>query len=437
MSQDTVFIPVSELLTEASSSQEPKSANRTDEAPFDLPNSPDSINIVLATDDTYFYPMLCVIKSACENKLDSTKYRFALFVDDDFTDDRERAVNKLLEGYGIPNAKVYNRANEYLDVEYKADHLSRASCYRLQIPTLLAHLDKCIYLDCDTLVRGDLSEFYSLLQPDDLIVGVLAAAYQRFPENASAKAELLGLPDISTYTNSGVMVMNLKLMREIDIEAAFDDMLQRDFPDIDQDILNAACYGRVRLAPPIYNAMTKYDFSEDGYENDPSVSMCWTADEWEQARTDPVIVHFADVDKPWTDFALPFSKEWWGYIDDMGLTTDVFKAFYDLHAKRQMGIYELKSQLSQSGKRLQTAYDEFAVERERLNSNIRNKRDRIKRQKERINVLKERLADQRKRTVAARKELKESRARIRALKRSKSYKIGRAVTKPYRILKGK
>lgn len=425
MSQDTVFLPIQKFIQEADPSRSEKSG------------SSGLINIVLATDVTYFYPMLCVIKSACENKFPSTKYQFVLFVDDDFTKERNNLIDGILKGYGLPSAKVFNRASEYLDVKYKADHLSRASCYRLQIPSLLPDVKKCIYLDCDILVRGDLSDFYGLLQSEDLIVGVLAAGYHADPEKAAERAELLGLPDISTYTNSGVMVMNLDLMRKLDIETVFDNMLDRGFPDIDQDVLNASCYGRVRLAPPKYNAMTKYDFGEGSYDNDPAVKVVWTREEWEDARTDPVIVHFADVDKPWTDFALPFSKEWWGYIDGMGLTTDVFKAFYDLHAKRQMGIYELKSQLSQSGKRLQAAYDEFAVERERLNSNIRNKRDRIKRQKERINVLKERLADQRKRTVAARKELKESRARIRALKRSKSYKIGRAVTKPYRILKGK
>lgn len=396
------------------------------------------INIILATDKTYFYPMLCVIKSACANKHPSTKYQFILLVDDDFTKEHERLVNSVLRKYKLPSVKVHNSANKYLDVRYVADHLSCASCYRLQAPTLFQRIKKCIYLDCDILVRKDLSEFYNFLEEDDLLLGVLAAAYKENLIGAKAKAESLGLPNIDTYINAGVLVMNLDLMRKMNIQETFDQMMDRGYSEIDQDILNAACFGYVRTVHPKYNAMTKYSFEEDAFEKDAAVNKCWTKEEWEEARTDPAIVHFADTDKPWTDYALPFAKEWWGYIDEMGLTEDVFKFFYDLHAYRQQSVYEMRkkaaeanselSKVSRENADLTFTLNEQAAKLKRLNTRIANKNERIA-------TLKERLCNQREKTVQARKSAKIANSKLKRLKASKSYKIGRAITKPYRSLK--
>lgn len=428
---EEIFLSFSDLIVDGT----------MDDAP--IARDGEYVNIVLAADETYYYPMLCVIKSACANKLPSTKYQFMLLVDDDFTKDREREVNSVLRGYGLPAAKVFNRSSEYLDVEYEADHLSRASCYRLQIPSLLKRTEKCIYLDCDTLVRRDLSEFYDMLEDEDLIVAVLAAAYQLNPSNAKAKAELLGLPNIDTYTNSGVMVMNLERMRQTNIEEVFDDMLDRDFPDIDQDILNAACFGHVHVAPPVFNVMTKYSFDEDSYESDPAVKKVWSLEEWEEARTNPVIVHFADTDKPWTDYALPFAKEWWEYIDDMGLTEKVFKFFYDLHAARQSSVYEMRKKVIDADRRFARLRDASAREKEELSGQLESANARIDRQKERIGTqkarieaLRHKLTTQRNKTIEVQKSLKASRTKLKAVKSSKSYKLGRALTKPYRSIKG-
>lgn len=439
MSDDSVFISIDDLRL-----------NEVEPAVSETEDS-EIINIVLATDAIYFYPMLCVIKSACANKLPDTRYQFVLLVDDAFTDQRRTKVNSLLRKYGLPPAVIFNRTDEYLDIEYKADHLTRASCYRLQIPSLLKKQKKCMYLDCDTLVRHDLSKLYSMLEDDELMVGVLAAAYQQYEANAKARAELLGLPDIDTYTNSGVMVMNIDLMRKMEIEDVFDRLLMKGFPDIDQDVLNTACYGYIRLASPKYNAMTKYSFDEDSYESDPAISKCWTFDEWEEARTDPTIVHFADTDKPWTDYALPFAKEWWGYIDEMGMTEEVFRFFYDLHASRQKSVYEMRTKVNAARGELRWVEDRFKREKsdleakltesqeriENLQTRVASKNERIAKQKGRINALKARLAEQRKKTISAQKSLKASRNRLKALKASKSYKLGRALTKPYRAMKGK
>lgn len=426
MPEDTIFLSLSD-----SSIDEPLviNSNRNDN---------DYMNIVLATDKTYFYPMLCVIKSACANKLPSTKYQFTLLVDDDFTKDHERLVNSILRKYDLPSARIHNSASEYLDVHYAADHLSSASCYRLQIPTLFKRMKKCIYLDCDTLVRKDLTGLYDALKEEDLLVGILAAAYQENPSNAKAKAEVLGLPNIDTYVNAGVLVMNLDLMREMSLQEVFDGMMQRNFPDIDQDILNTACFGNVRTVSPTYNAMTKYSFEEDAFEKDNAIRKCWAKDEWEEARTDPAIVHFADTDKPWTNFALPFAKEWWDYIDEMGLTEKVFKFFYDLHAYRQQSVYEMRKLANETKAELKKANRENAdltLLIEDQTATINRLKNRIANKNERIAILKERLGTQREKTIEARNRAKSANSKLKKLRASKSYKIGRAITKPYRSLK--
>ncbi len=68
----------------------------------------------------------------------------------------------------------------------------------------------------------------------------------------------LKVKDMTRYFNSGIMLMNLKVMREENIES---DLMRTLFsiPQswyVDQDILNAVCCGRVKFFDLNWNCIT-------------------------------------------------------------------------------------------------------------------------------------------------------------------------------------
>lgn len=87
------------------------------------------------------------------------------------------------------------------------EHVMYPTYYRLLIADLVPLCEKCIYLDSDTLVLKDLSEFYNQNIEAYYLAGVKAAGYQI---NALQNQIRLQLDDVSHYTNAGVLLMNLK-----------------------------------------------------------------------------------------------------------------------------------------------------------------------------------------------------------------------------------
>ena len=90
-------------------------------------------------------------------------------------------------------------------------HLSAAIYYRLYAATFIPSAERLIYIDCDTLVVGDIEKLYNT----DLKGMCIAAV----PDgNAKKHIERLKL---ERYINSGVLLMDLKAFREQHIEDEF------------------------------------------------------------------------------------------------------------------------------------------------------------------------------------------------------------------------
>jgi|GEM_PF-3589373 len=120
-----------------------------------------------------------------------------------------------------PTANITILTNEKLDLPYAQvrpvypenfhfdgvnQKITKESYFRLFIADTLKHLDKCIYLDSDTLVCGDITPFWNL-EPK-----TIAASHDPIITN-----ELLanrGIENAETYFNAGVLCMNLKGIRE-------------------------------------------------------------------------------------------------------------------------------------------------------------------------------------------------------------------------------
>ncbi len=200
------------------------------------------------------------------------------------------------------------------------EHLDLQCFYRLLIPGLLPHVDKAIYIDCDTLVCKDLSELYTRNMNKYYVMGVRAAAFMANNRFEGRKLRELGIPDMKQYINSGFLVLNLANMRMDGLQEKFIQLSNRNFMQEDQDVINVACYGHIRHLPLKYNVMIKY-FGTDEHSINVGKQV-YSAEEIRDAMSSPVIIHYANKTKPWNDFNLKWADIWFKYAVQSKLFID-------------------------------------------------------------------------------------------------------------------
>jgi lipopolysaccharide biosynthesis glycosyltransferase len=134
-------------------------------------------------------------------------------------------------------------------------HLTHAAYARLFLHELLPTVDRVIYLDCDLLICGDLVELAEM----DLGGVPLAAVRDRVittfaHELDTLAADLPAVDPQSPYFNSGVLVLDLRRLRELDAAALYAQTFRQvKAKQADQSILNVVCLGRWKMLPAHWN----------------------------------------------------------------------------------------------------------------------------------------------------------------------------------------
>ena len=188
-----------------------------------------------------------------------------------------------------------------LDGYYTDARYSEAASFRLLLPELLPAYDKILYLDCDIIVRQDMGV---LFRNTDLKDNYLAAVYEAPIEGQAERIKALGcIP--RQYFNSGMLLMNLKQMREEKVSARLLKACEKDYMEFpDQDALNQVCQRRVLPVSPVYNGIRTFFLPQ--YKKD--FCKVYSAGLWKQIQ-DNGNIHYTGG-KPWNIFSVQFG-EWW------------------------------------------------------------------------------------------------------------------------------
>ncbi len=167
-----------------------------------------------------------------------------------------------------------------------------AMWYRILLPELLPSVATVLYLDVDTLVLDSLEPLWAT----DLSDSYLAAVSNVFQANHIHRPKNLGLPPSQAYFNSGVLLMNLELMRHDDCTAQLRECARSRADELewpDQDALNLVLGARRFPLHPRWNRMNSLDF--------PSSAEVYGSEAVREARERPAIRHFEGpaLNKPW------------------------------------------------------------------------------------------------------------------------------------------
>lgn len=158
-------------------------------------------------------------------------------------------------------------------------------------------VSKAIYLDCDTVVLGDLTPLW-----ETKLGGALVGMVQEPTVYREMKAAI-DLSEDEPYFNSGVLLMDLEGWRR---EGTQQLLIQYyvnkggNFFACDQDTINGALKGRILSLSPKYNFFTNYRYFH--YKTLVGMNRAYETvgkAEFEASRHHPVILHYMGDERPW------------------------------------------------------------------------------------------------------------------------------------------
>ena len=268
------------------------------------------IPVVFTPHEGFAVPLAVALYSMFINANNDTEYDIRLFIPEEFSEETLCKLKSLFNRFGKHSLTAHRVTESDF---YIADSIPAepATYFRLLLPELCGDLDRCIYLDPDIVVLGDLTELYTVDVEGLYVAGVKAAGFYYPVEWRDEHLAEIGLPTIESYINAGVILLNLSELRKNNIMLKFRELYKCGFSVRDQDILNVSCFGYIKIIPLKWNAMTKYFTTKSpGYERGQLV---YSPEEWNEADTSPIIIHYADRIKVWHDPTRYQSEIWFRY----------------------------------------------------------------------------------------------------------------------------
>lgn len=152
-------------------------------------------------------------------------------------------------------------------------------------------IEKILYLDPDIIINGSIEELYNI----SLENYFYAAASHTGKFLTNLNSYRLDMEDDSPYINSGVMLMNLKKLREEqDFEKVFEYIEKKNKMLIlpDQDIISSLYGSKIYVLDSFRYNMTERLFQLYGMEK--GITLNWI-------KENSVVIHYCGKNKPWKE----------------------------------------------------------------------------------------------------------------------------------------
>ena len=281
------------------------------------------IPIFFTIDDKYAPYVSCAVTSIIENS--SKDYEYNIYIlHDGLSKENISKISKLQsKGFNIIFKELKEGMEQITDrVEnrLRCDYFTLTIYFRLFIADMFPEYDKGIYIDSDVVVPGDISELYNHELGDNFIAASTDNSIQGVPELTKYVEEAVGVNRLE-YVNSGVLLMNLKKMRDAEFSKKFLTLLNTyHFDSIapDQDYLNAMCNGKILYLNEEWDAMPTEGKAE---------------------LEKPKLIHYNLFQKPWCYDNVQYEDVFWKYAKKTDYYDDIvnFKNNYSDEQKASDG----------------------------------------------------------------------------------------------------
>lgn len=278
------------------------------------------IPVVFASDNNYVPMVTTTIYSMLKNASDAYRYDIVVLHEGIEWENQEKMKMFLgqFENAGLQFCDVSRFVDQY-ELTTNNPHISNETYYRFLIQELLPYYSKVLYLDSDLIIKGDVSELFSVDLGDNLLAAVRDVDYcgnlnMKDGIRMRYTKEVLGMHQPYDYFQAGVLVLNTRAMRKLHpmekwLEFASDDRYIYN----DQDILNVHCQGRVKYLDYDWNVMTDcYGRIGRIFSFAPAAIF----DAFNDSRNHEKIVHYAGAQKPWKVTNCDRFGLYWEYAKD-------------------------------------------------------------------------------------------------------------------------
>lgn len=269
----------------------------------------EEIPVFFTIDDNYTPWLAVAINSLIINASPKYEYRIIVLHQGLKEESTRRIASLAKPGFVIEfipmREKFEGITDDFMGNKLRADYFTLTIYFRLFIPTMFPQYDKGIYLDSDIVVAGDISELCNTDLGENLIGACPDFSIQEIPDFVNYVTRYIGCARSIEYINSGILLMNLKALREKNLGSRFLELLNQYHFDCiapDQDYLNALCMGKIHFLSEEWDAMPN--------DSKPELKA-------------PKIIHYNLFAKPWCYDGIQYDKQFWqyaftsGYIDDI------------------------------------------------------------------------------------------------------------------------
>lgn len=298
------------------------------------------IPVFFSTDDNYVPFLDVAIASLIAGA--SKEYTYRMIVLNTGLQEENVAMVKRREtdGFKVDFVDISDRVETIRSYFKSVYHFSVVTYYRLFIASLFPEYDKIIYLDCDLVVTGDVSELYFTELGDNILGAVADGHVASTPEFRQYAERAVGV-DADTYFNAGVLLISLENFRKNRIEKRFTELITDysfDLLDPDQAYLNYLCREKTLILPAKWNGIP-----------------CGRP-----ADGEPAIVHYALYKKPWQYDSVTDGEYFWHYAEKSPFYPVILERRAAFGEKERAAAAAAAEEIIAHAKRIAASEDTFA-----------------------------------------------------------------------------
>lgn len=263
---------------------------------------------VFFTIDNGYAPFLAVALSSAVKNASKDRLYHAIVLHEGVTDEnRQKLAGLATRNFKIdivPMKNDFDALDDRMSNRLRCDYFTLTIYFRLFIPAMYPQYDKAIYIDSDVVIADDLAKLFDIDIGDNFIGACNDLSIADVPPLVAYTENAIGVK-AHEYINSGVLLMNLKKLREERFEEHFLELLNTyHFDSIapDQDYINAICNGKIYYLDKRFDAMPNNARPE--CEN-------------------PVIIHYNLFEKPWCYDNIQYENVFWKYAEDSGFIDEI------------------------------------------------------------------------------------------------------------------
>ncbi len=254
------------------------------------------MKVVVTVNETYIYPLKVMLHSLFSTQKEPVE---VFLIHSGLSSGQVGELRRFCTGYRQEFSEVQVE-NDVFEKAPVMGYFSKEMYYRILTPWLLPGEDRVLYLDPDIIVNDSLGSFFHMNLGKDAMAAVRDRPYAQIDHR-----KRLGLGEDAVYVNSGVILMDLKKMREKKSVEEVRRLLEERgkemiFPD--QDIINIMWEGYIRQMPDAYNLNPNILYLKE-YLQMPMP---------QKARKMGKIVHYMGKSKPWNKGYMGGLYLFWG-----------------------------------------------------------------------------------------------------------------------------